>query len=61
MAVPDIIQNFALSFENYECKGESVYKEQNTVRTRYNEPSGLAILVRYNEDSKKQVFLDIPI
>ena len=29
LAVPDITQNFALSFENYEHEGESVYKEQN--------------------------------
>ncbi len=29
LAVPDITQNFALSFENYEREGESVYKEQN--------------------------------
>ena len=29
----------------------------NTVKTRYNEPSGLTILVCYNEDSKKRDFL----
>src|SRR5256884_9044446 len=29
LAVPDITQNFALSFENYEREGESIYKEQN--------------------------------
>jgi hypothetical protein len=29
LAVPNITQNFALSFENYEREGESVYKEQN--------------------------------
>src|SRR5437016_4291616 len=29
LAVPDITQNFVLSFENYEREGESVYKEQN--------------------------------
>src|SRR5438270_4091664 len=29
LTVPDITQNFALSFENYEHEGESVYKEQN--------------------------------
>jgi hypothetical protein len=29
LAVPDITQNFALTFENYEHEGESVYKEQN--------------------------------
>src|ERR1041385_5086602 len=29
LAVPDITQNFALSFENYVHEGESVYKEQN--------------------------------
>ena len=28
LAVPDITQNFALSFENYKHKGESVYKKQ---------------------------------
>src|SRR3990170_8790993 len=30
LAVPDITQYFALSFENYEREGESIYKEQNT-------------------------------
>ena len=29
LAVPDITQNLALSYENYEREGESVYKEQN--------------------------------
>src|SRR6266511_2208394 len=29
LAIPDITQNFALSFENYEHEEESVYKEQN--------------------------------
>src|SRR6266480_3388838 len=30
LAIPDITQNFALSFENYEREGKSVYKEQNS-------------------------------
>jgi hypothetical protein len=29
LAIPDITQNFALSYENYERGGENVYKEQN--------------------------------
>src|SRR5215471_20650194 len=28
LAIPDITQHFALSFENYEQEGENVYKEQ---------------------------------
>ena len=29
LAIPDITQNFALSFKNYEHEGESIYQEQN--------------------------------
>ncbi|GBC17182.1 hypothetical protein GLOIN_2v1838758 [Rhizophagus irregularis DAOM 181602=DAOM 197198] len=29
-AIPDIMQNFALSYENFEYNGESIYGEQNT-------------------------------
>jgi len=32
-----------------------------TVRTQYNESSSLIVLIHYNEDLKKQVFLDISI
>ncbi|POG68665.1 hypothetical protein GLOIN_2v1480628 [Rhizophagus irregularis DAOM 181602=DAOM 197198] len=30
LAIPDITQNFALSYENFEYNGESIYGEQNT-------------------------------
>ncbi|GBC24765.2 hypothetical protein GLOIN_2v1879550 [Rhizophagus irregularis DAOM 181602=DAOM 197198] len=30
LAIPDITQNFALSYENFEYNGESIYDEQNT-------------------------------
>ncbi|EXX58341.1 hypothetical protein RirG_198910 [Rhizophagus irregularis DAOM 197198w] len=30
LAIPDIMQNFALSYENFEYNGESIYGEQNT-------------------------------
>ena len=29
LAIPDITQNFALSYENYKRRGENIYKEQN--------------------------------
>ena len=29
LAIPDITQNFVLSYENYKRRGENVYKEQN--------------------------------
>src|SRR5207253_237458 len=49
LAVPDITQNFALSFENYEHKGESVYKEQNNgiwwKNTEGSLPTGAKLLL----------------
>src|SRR2546421_376384 len=48
LAVPDITQNFALSFENYEHEGESVYKEQNNriwwKNTETSLPTGAKLL-----------------
>src|SRR5256714_855102 len=48
LAVSDITQNFALSFENYEHEGESVYKEQNNgiwwKNTKGSLPTGAKLL-----------------
>ncbi|GES96975.1 hypothetical protein GLOIN_2v1783703 [Rhizophagus clarus] len=48
LTVPDITQNFALSYENYEYNRESIYSEQNTGKwwktTQESLPTGSKLL-----------------
>ncbi|GES94545.1 hypothetical protein GLOIN_2v1785873 [Rhizophagus clarus] len=48
LTVPDITQNFALSYENYEYNRESIYSEQNTEKwwktTQESLPTGFKLL-----------------
>ena len=48
MLIPNISQNFTLSFENFEVDGERAYSEQNTAiwweKTEKSLPSGSKLL-----------------
>ncbi|GET49863.1 hypothetical protein GLOIN_2v1488317 [Rhizophagus irregularis DAOM 181602=DAOM 197198] len=57
LTVPDITQNFALSYENYEYNRESIYSEQNTGKCQlhpiYITLGNIPIWCRNKQDAKQ--------
>ncbi|GET51376.1 hypothetical protein GLOIN_2v1879550 [Rhizophagus irregularis DAOM 181602=DAOM 197198] len=54
LAIPDITQNYALSYENFEYNGESIYGEQNTGKWQYP-------IWHRNKQNAKQLLGYLPI